>query len=110
MGNVHYHKQYWPQAIDAYKRALILVPEDASLLFNMAQVYLKQADYDSAIVALRQGIALKPGDGGIHFTLAMAYEGVGQGKLARKSMEDALKLDVNNPRAEQIRAYLRRRP
>ena len=110
LGNVHYHKQDWPQAIDAYKRALILVPEDASLLFNMAQVYLKQADYDSAIAALQQGIALQPGDGEIHFTLAMAYERVGQGKLARKSMKDALKLDVNHPRAEQIRAYLGRRP
>ncbi len=54
LGNVHYHKQDWPQAIDAYKRALILLPEYASLLFNMAQAYLKQADYDSAIVALRQ--------------------------------------------------------
>ena len=96
-----------------WARKALMVSKTAErnrLLFNMAQVYLKQADYDSAIAALQHGIALQPGDGEIHFTLAMAYERAGQGKLARKSMKEALKLDVNHPRTEQIRAYLGRKP
>ena len=86
-----------------------LAPEDASLFFNLAQVYLAQEDIGAAISALERAVVLKPRDAEVHFMLGMTYEQQGLKELARMSMERALEVEPDHPRAQQIRVYLGRK-
>ena len=78
-----------------------LAPEDASLFFNLAQ-----EDIGAAISALERAVVLKPRDAEVHFMLGMTYEQQGLKELARMSMERALEVEPDHPRAQQIRVYL----
>ena len=109
LGNVHYNRQDWPQAITAYKKAFDLAPEDACLFFNLAQVYLAQEDIGAAIAALEGVVALKPRDAEVYFMLGMTYDKQGFKEPARMSMERALEVEPDHPRAQQIRVYLGRK-
>lgn len=53
-GNIYYEMRKYGEALDAYKAALSLEPDNASALYNTGQVYLKRGDEPLAIEYFRK--------------------------------------------------------
>jgi len=91
-----------PAAIEAYRTALKLAPDDADALNNLAFLLLKHGEPREAEGLLRRAIELRPGFAQAQFNLAGAYELLGEWPRARDHFREAARLD---PR---YAAYLRR--
>ena len=64
---------------------------------------------ENALAALERAVDLKPRDAEVHFMLGMTYEQQGLKEPALMSMELALEVEPDRPRAQQIRVYLGRK-
>jgi len=65
LGVAHSHKQDWPKAEDAYKRLIVLRPDNADAYNGLANVYNAQKKFDEAIAASKKAAELAgPAAGG----------------------------------------------
>lgn len=52
------YQENYEDGIDAYREAIKLIPEEAKAYLSLAQFYIDQEDYDSAVALLKEGTSL----------------------------------------------------
>jgi serine/threonine-protein kinase len=82
--------------VDRRLRELIAKnPRDARVHQCRGEVHSRRQGYGEAIAAFKEAIALAPQSGMLHWSLALAFQGAGQRKEARASLDRALALDLD---------------
>ncbi len=73
---------------------------------TLAWAYYKKGVYRSAVDLLEAAVKQAPDNASIHYHLGMAYQKLNNAANAKAHLDRALKLDPNNPHAQEIRAAL----
>ena len=81
-------------AIEAYKGAIRLVPDDvtyqSTIYIDLGEACLAKNDLEQASSAFRVAIEKRPNDAAARTGLAAAYLGLGRSRLAREQLDQAL--------------------
>jgi tetratricopeptide (TPR) repeat protein len=87
----------WREAIDYYKRALTVVPNDERVLYNMGLAYMDGQQYRLAVGAFEHVLRINPEfhrtAAVVAFNIAQAYAQSRSPEAARTFLQAALKLD-----------------
>lgn len=78
--------QYTQSALDSLLTAAKLAPTDAKIQYNLALVYAKLEQEETAIKTLEQTIDLKPNYDHARYALALFYEKKGETEKAREQL------------------------
>jgi tetratricopeptide (TPR) repeat protein len=81
IGVAQAQKERYPEAIEAYKRAIAIDPDLPGIYLNLGLAWFKLGKFHEAIAALNQENPTAPGDQ-VTTLLAMSYYGLGQFKEA----------------------------
>jgi protein involved in polysaccharide export with SLBB domain/Flp pilus assembly protein TadD len=73
IGLAHYESKQFKNAVDAFKRASRLKPNDADIHYNLGLAYYSSNMYKEAAKAYEQAIKLKPDWSDAHFRLGWMY-------------------------------------
>jgi tetratricopeptide (TPR) repeat protein len=92
----------FPEAIDAFQKALEKDAEQPNIWANLADAQLKNNQADKAIESYLKAIAIKPDDAGLHQNLGVIYGKVGKVKEAEASFQKAASL---NPGQSAVNFY-----
>jgi pentatricopeptide repeat protein len=89
------HRQFWRwgDALDAYRRALELEPEDPATLFNWIWFNSFARRHDVAIAVAERGAALYPASANAHRDLGLALAYAGQPEPAAGALAKCAELD-----------------
>jgi Flp pilus assembly protein TadD len=82
---------------DEVKRKLQESPNDVDLLYHLAELYDRNAQYKEAIDTYSKVIKLKPGMGYAYFKMATAYDRMNNPSDAVKTFREAIKYIPKNP-------------
>jgi Flp pilus assembly protein TadD len=74
LGDAEVKRQNWDAAIDRYRQALALVPDDFSARFYLANSLLMAGQVDPAVDEYRKALSLHPNDPAVQQNLAQALE------------------------------------
>ncbi len=77
---------YLSKAIDAYKTALSIAPNDPRLFFRLGITYAQTGESEKAIEMLERSISLKPDYGSARYSLAMVYKQESELDLAKEHL------------------------
>ncbi len=94
------------QAIEAYKQALALKPNDPSIYISLAQVQLYTGDYKGAQTNAEDALLLNPNLSEANAVRASALDWQGNYVDAETAVKQALTLDPNNADAHAIYAEI----
>lgn len=67
------NSNYLPQALEAIKKAQMIAPTDASVLYNLGVIYGQSGDVKKAIEILEQTVEYRPAYREAHYALALFY-------------------------------------
>ncbi|MBZ0113282.1 MAG: tetratricopeptide repeat protein [Thermoanaerobaculia bacterium] len=109
VGNCLDHLGETRKALEVYRRALKLSPEEATLNFNYAITLANEGELDAAIAAAGQAVISKPEWPSPHFVLAQLYDRGDYRVPAFFSALRALILEPSSPRASQAVSILLQR-
>jgi len=93
------------EALMLAKKAKEKLYEDPSVMDTLGWIYFKKGLYDSAIVEFNDSLQKQPDNSEVHYHLGMVYYKKGETTLAKKELENALKLNKNfkgSKEAEEI--------
>lgn len=79
-----------------YLEAATVDPKNPKIYSRLGVIYLETGEHVDAKDAFEAAIELDPGIASRHFNLAVAYEGLGDLKLALKSVKKAISLEPRN--------------
>jgi protein O-mannosyl-transferase len=95
------------KAIEAFKKAVELNPSSLSPSLNLATAYLNSGNIDESINIFNRVLQRFPKIAGIHKNLGLIYYQHKQNpQKALHHFKESLKLDGNQPQANQIRATI----
>ncbi len=57
---IYMHKSNYTKAVEAYRKSLVVLPDNAQGWYDMGGCYIQMKQYDSAIAALRQAVRFDP--------------------------------------------------
>ncbi|MFL5488434.1 MAG: O-antigen ligase family protein [Gemmatimonadaceae bacterium] len=80
------------QAIDAFHKAIDLSPRRIQQRLGLADVYMRDHDYERAIVVLNDAVSVDPMLGEPRYKLAQAYIRAGQSDSALAMLQSSLRL------------------
>ncbi len=89
---------YFDQAVDTFKAALEIDPEDATLLNTLGDLYLREQKLDQAIEVFERMEELIPDDLLLKERLAKTYELAGRLEDAARALEDLAEAHPTNAR------------
>jgi cytochrome c-type biogenesis protein CcmH/NrfG len=110
LGNVHFDRDEYTQAIEWYAKVLESRPGDASVRTDLATMHLYAGDSAKAIELYEKVIADQPGFFQAHFNLGIAHRRSGDETAALASFEKARALAPDDRTREQIAAVLAEAP
>ena len=84
------------QAIDVYKQAIAVKPEDPSIYVSLAQAQVFAGQYKDALASAENALLLNPDNSMAHAVRAWAIDFQGNPLEAEASIKRALELDPNN--------------
>ena len=87
------------KALETYKSALEVNPDEKDLLFNMGRLYIMQQDYENAIVYLKRVLEQDPDDFEANATVGQCLNLLNKFEEAIPYLEKAVELNSNNPNA-----------
>jgi tetratricopeptide (TPR) repeat protein len=90
LGMCHAGLNHFSDAANALIRALKLSPTRSDFLFNLASVYQKAGDNQSAIEILKRAISQGQSSPQLYFALGLAYFNLGQYSTAIETFQKAL--------------------
>jgi len=82
----------YQKAIESFKEAIRLKPDDVYVHFNLGLAYNNSGDYQKAIESFKEAIRLKPDDVYAHYNLGLAYSNSGDYQKAIESFKEAIRL------------------
>jgi tetratricopeptide (TPR) repeat protein len=82
----------YKEAIEPYKQAVFITPEDADIHNNLCLVYGMVGLYGDAIESCKQAIKIKPNLAEAHNNLGWTYQRLGRYEEAIKSCKEAIRL------------------
>lgn len=109
-------KDYWQQAIVAYKKADAILSgkkgpavkqQRLGVLQSLISTYLFLNDYQSATDAYGEITSLKPKDAQSYFDMATVAINAGDTNTALLAFTKYLQLDPNSPDAAQVKAWIK---
>lgn len=107
MGMCLRKKGDWQGAVDAYRKALHIIPDEAGLHYNMGMAYLQGKEHLKAVKEFEKSVAASPGilqeSAIIPFNIGMVYVQMKRYDDAERYMLAALDVD---PDFEQARTIL----
>lgn len=107
LGVLHAQQEEWPQARDAFIRAVQVKPYDHDFHRNLALVFLRLEDYELAIAALNDYRERGGGQALDAFRLiAQAQQRIGEIEAARSTLREGLQALGRSPSAEVCRLAL----
>jgi O-antigen ligase/tetratricopeptide (TPR) repeat protein len=83
---------YRQQAIDAFHKAIDLSPHRSDQRLGLATLYMRDGDYERAVVVLTDAVKSDPMLGEPRFRLAQAYVGAGKSDSALAMLQTSLRL------------------
>ena len=108
LSEVHRKAGMYDRALDAYKRAIAIVPNDLRMHVNLASLMLESGDADAAIAQYRMILARDSSLAGAWLNLGVAYGNAGRRDEAREAWNMALRLDPGNRAARNYLNQLAR--
>jgi tetratricopeptide (TPR) repeat protein len=106
MGNVHFDREEFPQAVESYSRYLAIRPDDLSVRTDLGTMYLYGGDPDKAIVEYGKVLASDPKFYQAHYNLGIAYAQKGKATEALASLGRARSLAPDDRTRKQIDAMI----
>ncbi len=97
MGYLFSRRGETERAMEAFKKALSLAPDDAKAWNNMGVIHYEKGEYESAIPCFKKAIALDPNDQRFWYNLGLAYHHIG-------AYEDAISAYNASLHIEEARA------
>jgi Flp pilus assembly protein TadD len=106
LGDERLSQRRYREAIDLYRQALRLRPDDADTQNDLGLALHYAGDSAAAIEVLRQGTGQAPGFQRIWLTLGFVLARSGQTGAARPALERAVALGADNPVGQEARRML----
>jgi tetratricopeptide (TPR) repeat protein len=95
-GNDHSNSGKYEEAIESYKQAIKLNPDDAYAHTRLGVAYRKSGMYEDAIESYKQAIRINPDDADAHQSLGYAYVLSGKYKDAIESYKQAIRINPDD--------------
>jgi len=102
-GNALYRLRYTGGALDRYREALALAPEDMRILHNIGMVLIAEGRFREGLVPLGKALELNPRSADTLAALGLAHFRLGDVGAARAAWRQALAI---NPDHADAKAYL----
>ena len=102
IGSDHLENEEYNEAIDAFKKAIPIDPNDETVHNSLGIAYYYTQDYEAAIDAFKAGISLNPQLKHLHHNLGSAYFKVKKFDKAKRAVEEALKIDPSHESAREL--------
>ena len=99
LGQIAFSKNQPERAIEYYKRATALAPDQARNHYNLGVVYLQMGNQKAALQSFDQAVRAGGSDADVFQNLAIAYQKLNEPDLAVKALQRSLLLDSNNLRS-----------
>ncbi len=107
LGNEHFNKGNYGQAIESYKEASKLSPKDAILVKNLANAHYRRGDFGSAVQDYGRAIELTPKDVTLFAARGDAYRDQGNFASAIADYDSAIGLNTKSAVYVEKRGYAR---
>jgi cytochrome c-type biogenesis protein CcmH/NrfG len=107
LGNLLMDSARFPEAIDAYQKALNLAPENVDVMVDMGTCYRNTGQPQKAVEAYRRALAINPNHLNAHRNLGVvsAFD-LGDRKTAVHAFEEYLRLAPNAQDAGQVKQLI----
>jgi len=105
-GQQLYREKKYAEAVEKFKGAVDLKPNDPVLLNNLGFLYYVMGRYDDALVYLQKTLAIDPKRKEAHGNLAELYYKMGRKPEAKVEYEQYLALYPNSPKAAEFKKIL----
>ncbi len=105
-GQIYLRTGYAGDALEAFKKALELDPDQPVALQFLSGYFLDNRNYDDAVPLLERQARLFPTQAGPRLSLGVSYRGQGRFEDAIKCYDEALRLDPSNPEPHRNLAVL----
>ncbi len=79
-------------AIEAFKQAIIIKPDDSDVQYTLGNAYGKLGRYQDAIEAFKQAIRIKPDYSDVYYNLGLTYGKLGCYQEATEAFKQAIRL------------------
>jgi len=107
LGDSYFDTNQYPEAVEAYDKALALDPNDANVLTDQGVMYRNLGWYDRAIENFRKANQVDPSHLQSVFNMWVVYrQDLQDLDGAKKAIERYLEIAPNGPAAAQLRAEL----
>jgi tetratricopeptide (TPR) repeat protein len=93
-------------ALQLAQTAKAKLPESAAISDTLGWVYYKKGLFDQAVTAFQLSVAKEPKVAAFHYHLGLSSAKSGDTRLARASLEEALRLQPSGSQADATRAAL----
>jgi lipopolysaccharide biosynthesis regulator YciM len=97
LGQVHRRKQNWPEAEQAFEKAITLEPDVSDAYIALAAVHEQRGDEKKALDILEKGGTRFEQDAGFQFNLGIMYLNAGRVQEAEAAFRRAQAIDPGNP-------------
>ncbi len=108
LSEAHRQAEMYDRALDAYKRAIAIVPNDLRMHVNLASLMLESGDADGAIARYRMIVDRDPSFADAWLNLGVAYGNAERYDEARQAWEMTIRLDSGNRTARNYLNQLAR--
>jgi len=102
LGKIKYREQKFGEAQESFANALLINPNDADLLQELAASSYYAHDIKTALVAIDKAVKIKPEDPLVNRSAAMIHASLGDFETAKKHMEFYKVKSGNDPSADQL--------
>ena len=99
LGNIYLKQNRYPDALESYRKALALKPDDTALITGIAGCHLKLDQKAEAEKVLVESLKIVPSDSRIFFMLGNVYRAQGQEEKAIGAFRQCLKLNPKSASA-----------
>ncbi|MGE4468557.1 MAG: tetratricopeptide repeat protein [Desulfovibrio sp.] len=103
----------WEEAIENYRKALKIAPDDEGLYYNIGVAYFEGGRLQEAVNSFARALKINPelhkGNDRVAFNLANVFYRAGGVTRAEQYLEDALEANPNNQQAKQLLDQVLRR-
>jgi len=94
LGNAYFGEEEYDAAIEQYKRAVRIKPDDGTLYYNLGAAYSNKEDYEQAVAAHLRAVEIEPKMSDAHSGLAIAFYRLKKYDLAWHHIKIAEELGV----------------